>query len=485
LIASGYRYLSLLFLLMAVHGATAHGEEPLLLTEDSGALLELDGETRLVVEGLQGTIGVRAGLPGEIRFEARTRDNRRDPRIVGLWADGPTLRIGPVEGDDGAGTLIEITVPEGFDVQVEAVDSLLKTSALSGGFRVGGTNVDLSARGMKGTIDVDVHGGKIFVSGTEEALTIEGRELNIVVEYARAPVYLAVVESVIELSGSRDATEGEIEKTTLEAVGLEGPVNLAAIESEVSLDRATLDGTLDLEQTPLVLSQTTGTLEVRTDATVQFTGHDGGLKIEGYGAAVRGSGGEGVLEIATDGAEVRLEQIASQIQVRGQDLDLQMLNCNGDATVETTGSRIVVKKAGGALVLHNEFGDIEVSEAAGAVDIASRDGDVFLTGLKAALNLKAEGGEVEVGWVSMAKPEDCTIEGTGGDVRVVLPGAVNVRLDAEARHGQIETDLPGIEVSGDGHSASGIVGRGRGSPQAKRPTVRVRSGGDLYLSFRQ
>jgi DUF4097 and DUF4098 domain-containing protein YvlB len=485
LIAFKYRCLPLLLLLLGVHGATAQGDEPLLLTEDSGALLDLDGETRLVIEGLQGTIGVRAGLQGEIRYEARTRDNTREPRIVGLWVDGRTLRIGPVEGDDGAKTLIEVTVPPAFDVEVIAADSLVKSSALSGGFRVGGTKVDLSARGMKGTIDVDVQGGKIFVSGTEEALTIEGRALNVVVEYARAPVYLSVAESVIDLTASRDATEGEIAKTTLDAVGLEGPMNLTATESKVSLERVTCDGTLDLEQTPLVLSQTTGSLEVRTDAIVEFTGHDGRLKIEGYGSAVRGNGGEGVVEIETDGAEVRLDQIAGQIQVRGQDLDLQMSSCNGDASVETTGARIAVKKAGGALVLKNEFGDIEVSEAAGAVEVASRDGDVFLNGLKAPLKLKAEGGEVEVGWVSMAEPQDCTIEGSGGDVRVRLPGAANVRLEAEARHGQIESDLPGIEVSGDGHSASGIVGRGRGSPQAKRPTVRVRSGGDLYLSHRQ
>jgi hypothetical protein len=250
----------------------------------------------------------------------------------------------------------------------------------------------------------------------------------------------------------------------------------------VSLDQCTGGGVLELSATPLTLSHTKGDLEVDTDADLGFTQHEGRLKVVGYGAAVRGTGSNGTLEIETDGAEVRLEQCAGTTTVRGRELDLNVFNPTGEVAVQVVSSRVSVKKAGGPLRLANEFGDIEVAESTHPVEVTIRDGNARLVGLKSSVKLDADGGdEIEVGWVSFSGQEDSLIRSGSGDLTVRLPSGANLRVEAQAPDGQIESGLQAIVVAEDGHSASGTLGATRAGTQTPRPTIRVHGGGDIHL----
>lgn len=473
--------LALLLLGTASANAQDPQDAPLLLHEEAGALHELTDENRLVIRGLRGTFVLRAGQPRELRYEARTRDNHREPQPVALWRADRTLRLEAVAGHDGTETLIEIAVPPGLSIDLETSESGIQVSALRSPFRLVGSRLELTARGLFGPASFEIQGGTVLVSGGSGGLSLGGRDLDVTLEYATSAVELSLEKSVVSASNCQEAIEGEIETTNFQGVDLHGPLRLSATAGSLKLERATGGGVLELDATPLELNRTMGVLDVTTNAPVTFQRHDGGLKILGYGASVRGSGCEGVLEIQTFGAPVQLEQLAGKSEVRGDDLDLQILTSNGEIFAGTTASKIVMRKLGGSLTIESEFGDIEVSEVTEAVRVTSRDGDVRLSGLKAPLNVSADGGVVDVGWSSLTALEDSSIENSSGDVWVRLPSTLNVRIDAEARDGLVETDLPGIEVSEDGHSATGLIGGSRTAPQAKRPTVRIRSGGDLHI----
>jgi len=178
---------------------------------------------------------------------------------------------------------------------------------------------------------------------------------------------------------------------------------------------------------------------------------------------------------------VHLEQLAGASTIRGDDLELRILNSKGAVSIHTTGSAITVRKAAGTVVIENDFGDIEISEAAEHVEVSSRNGDVRMTGLKGPVKVKADGRDLEVRWVSFSSKEDSSVVNLTGNVVIGLPSSMIVRVDARAPHGHVETNFPDIAVSGDGHSATGLTGRGRVSAQGKWPTVRVRSGGELFI----
>lgn len=469
--------------LLVAAAVAEEGPSGTLLQEDSSGVLRLEGESRLLVRGMSGTFSVRAGPPGELGFEARSLDNRRTPRPVALWAEDRTLSLEPVEGDDGSATLIEIVVPAELAVDVETHDSLVQASALGGRLRITGQAVDVAARGLEGAAQLDVTGGKILVSGIQDELELRGSGLEARIEYAAGYVFVSLKESRLDVASCGAAIEGEVEKTTVTGLKLQGPVELDADDSELSFEGAVGGGVFNLGATPLSLARTQGAFDVTTDAAVDFSQHDGELKILGYGAAVHGANSLGQLEIETDGAEVRLEQLEGTTAVSGRDLEVWVQNPKGEVAVRATISKIVVKKSSASLVLENEYGDIEVEESLESVDVNIRDGEARLTGLKGPLHLTSEGGEVNVRWVAMTSEEDSSIEAGSGDVRLVLPATVNLRVDAESSGGRIEADgLPGVRVGGDGQSASGFVGPSRATAQARRPTLRVRSAGDVYLA---
>jgi hypothetical protein len=231
------------------------------------------------------------------------------------------------------------------------------------------------------------------------------------------------------------------------------------------------------------MEQTRGDTDIVTDASVSFTRHEGALKILGYGAEVTGTGSAGRLDLETDGAKVHLQQIGAGGEVRGRDLDLQVLGATGELLLRTTGSKLALKRVEGPLTIESELGTVEVLGASAPVAVTSRNTDVRLLGLKAKLTLEADGGEIEVGWRSFQITEDVSVENSNGGLRVYLPHNASVRIDAETRSGRIDADLPGVEISEDGHSASGLVSEGRVAPQAKRPALVLRAADDLYIGF--
>ena len=103
-------------------------------------------------------------------------------------------------------------------------------------------------------------------------------------------------------------------------------------------------------------------------------------------------------------------------------------------------------------------------------------------GTKGPVHVKAEGREVEGNWASRGGAETSSVENSRGDVRVSLPSKFRCRIDASAPHGRIETEIEELRVTDDGHHASGILlGGRRSAAQVKKPTIRIKSGGNIYI----
>jgi hypothetical protein len=95
---------------MAVMSSAVAAQEPLLLSEDAGGILELEGERGLEISGFHGSVLVRPGKERELRFAARAVDDKTAERPVQLWLEGTTLRLTPVEGASNVPVRLEVAV---------------------------------------------------------------------------------------------------------------------------------------------------------------------------------------------------------------------------------------------------------------------------------------------------------------------------------------------------------------------------------------
>ena len=473
-------------LLTAIALATAlpaGAQEPILLIEDAGGILELEGERRIEIVGLQGTLSVRLGAEGEIRFAARDPNDRSKKLPVALWLDGKGLRLTAVEGAEDVPVRLEVAVSPELDSRVEAANSQISLAGLHGTVRVSGERLAVTGRSLDASLEMDIDQGSVKIVRVSQDVTLEGRGLDAQLEGVKGALSLSLEGGTLRLSQMAGEIDGELDETDFTASNVKQRVRLDASGGSVGLSVAEGGAQLRLIESPVALAQTQGLIEIETDAEVRFDGHEGQLIIRGRGASVygkRASGGS--VEIRTDDAEVKIEDFESATSIHGDNLRVRAAKCRGELSVLAVYSTIVIDEAENAVEVENEFGDIEITGATKLVRVSSLDGDVRLDQIKGPVQLTAAGAEVSVTWLSLQGSERSAVENTAGDVRIQLPADARCRIDAQAPHGRIVTDLEGVTVSDDGHSASGLLLGGKGrATYVKQPALRLRAAGDLHL----
>jgi len=481
MIRTGWKTLS--WVLTAALVSALVAEEPLLLSEESGGILELEGERRLEIVGVNGLIVVRQGKPGELRFAARKSDDTKTERPVALWLDGSTLRLAPAEGLEDEPLRLEVSIPAEFDTRFKVVDSTVNVSGLRGRVEVSGERLLLTIRSIEASVDLELSDSTVQLVSVTEDVDLQGDEIDGRFDNVGGLLTLNVQTGDIRVNHLRGELDADLEDAVLAGDNLMALVRVEASGGSTSLFGCRAGARLILSDTPLELRQSKGSIEIDSDAEVRFQEHEGPLTVRGSGAAVYGgklSGG--ALDIETSGAEVRLEDIEGATMIRGDRLDVHVTGSKGELTVSTTSSNVQVDKAQTAVTIENDFGNVEIHEATKLVQVFSRDGEVRLDGLKGPAQVRADGPTVEVHWTAFSGTESSSVENARGDVRVSVPTNARCRIDAHAPNGRVESDIEELHISDDGHSASGLLSGGRAAaPQVKKPTIEVKAAGDLYV----
>jgi hypothetical protein len=471
----------LVVLALCVPAALA--EEPELLAENAGGILELEGENRLEIVGLRGNIRVRQGKSGELRYAVRDFEDRTEERSVALWVEGSVLRIQPLDTAADEPLRLEVSVGPDLAPWLRVSDSSVQLAALYGDVHVEGQRLELTGRMIDGSLSLEISESTASVVSVTRGLDVKGDQLDLTLEQISGELSLDVEGGKVALYSIHGETEATLEAVDLNTHTMSGEVRLDAQGGTINLVDCRAGADLRLSEASLQLSATKGELRVETDGEVKFTGHDGPLTIRGRAGAIIGSQAKGgAMEIEASGAEVRLENCEGATSIRGDSLEIHVTGGKGDLTVNTAYSSIVVEQPEKSVTVENDFGDVEVRGAGQLVQVTSRDGDVRLEEMKGPVKVKADGNEVSAQWANLEGQEISTLENERGDVRVTLPGNLRCRIDAEAPHGRVESDLEGLRVSDDEHQATGVLTAGRGAaPYVKKPTLRIRSSGNVYL----
>jgi DUF4097 and DUF4098 domain-containing protein YvlB len=467
--------LGCLLLLVSLTGTTGAMAELQLFSQEAGGILDLEGRTRLEVQGFNGVVSVRASKPGELRYQARGRTNRREERPIDLWLDERTMRFVPNAAAPDEPLILEIAVSAGVSTSIELSGSSVRVSSLGGPLDIRGSDLEVDVRTVDGQVELALDGGSVLLQDIADQVEVEGKNLELRLQEIKGYITLDLENSNVRVIAAEESVSGDLVQSQFNAAGVLGRLELSAEGGQIEMNAIRGGCELELDDTPLVLTETGGVMEIDTNAEVRFQDLGGRLNVRSFGGAVRGSGAKSV-NISTHGAEVNLSSVQNETRVEGDDLIVILQQIQGDLTVRTTSSAVRIEAAEGLVDVVNELGDTTIKGAKQMVKLASRNGNVLVEELSGPIELKADGDRVDVAWTAVAKDQDCRVENESGDVWLRFPPRWAGTLNAEAPYGRVESDIAGVTVTDDETRAVGVMQR------MQRPRIEVKAGGNLHLT---
>ncbi len=474
MLAHAHRRLGLSVVLGALL-TTAAWAEPKLLARRADGQLEIGNESRLKIAGVRGTIRVKAGPPGQLRFLSTTPGDSPEDLPVELWSEGRRLWLQAPEGEGERPRELWVALPVELAVEIALDDSSLTLSDLEGGVEVAGTRLELSVLNVGGPVELELLAGTLKARRLSGDLALTGEKLAAEVSTVGGDVLLTLRDSRVGLSQVQGLVEGRVERTELTLEQLHGALRLEAEGGRVSATQLIAGGELRLAETPLALTGARGSVSIEGDAEMQLRDNSGALIVRSFGGPVLGGGNSGALDVEADGTRVSLEGGTGTVDVRGRGLEVGLTGIGGAIALRLSGSSASVEDAQADVDIDSEFGEVTVDGSSKDVRVKSRYGDVLIANANGAVEVDADTPRVEVAWASMSRNKNSTIKNTGGDVTVRLPSRGGCRLTAASRSGRIESEHPDVRVSEDREHASGLINR------TQRPTLTIESDGDIYL----
>ena len=252
--------LLLLFSLTATTGAMA---ELQLFSQESGGIVDLEGRTRLEVQGFNGLVSVRASKPGELRYQARGRTNRREERPVDLWLDERTLRFVPNAAAPDEPLILEIAVGSGVSTAIDVSGSSVRASSLGGPLEIRGADLEVDVRTVDGQVQLVLDGGSVLLQDIADQVEVEGKNLELRLQEIKGYVSLDLEDSDVRVIAVEESVSGDLVRSQFNAAGVLGRLELSADGGQVEMNAIRGGCELELDDTPLVLTETGGVTYVR------------------------------------------------------------------------------------------------------------------------------------------------------------------------------------------------------------------------------
>ena len=465
-----------LVLLGASTRAADEPEAARLLHDEAGAAVAVEGQREIRIANLTGKVLLRTGKPGELRYEARAREDRKAERPVGLWLRGGSFELGALPGAPVEPLWVEMAIPPELSVEVDLDGAAVEVAGMHSNVVVRGSKLELDARGIYGRVYVDAADSTIGIDGVDGDVQVEGKTLRLKIRNVSTGATVNQSGGDLDVSDVRGGADLDVSNAVVRVKQLEEGLRLSASSGSVELQEIRKEIDLNLSDAPAVLSACDARITIESNGEVRFKNVTGIVSFAGVGASLQSAGGRGPLEISTSGAAVTIESQNGGVKIDGDGLTVELREITGDVNVETTSSEVHIEKVSGAIAVTNDFGDVRLSGAASTARIVNLDGSVYATEIGGLLDVHGRGERVEVDWSAMAGTGQHSIVNETGDVVARLPANSRCRIEVESTNGHVESEFPTVLVTEDRRFASGVLG------QSQEPLVQIRSGGDVLLT---
>ena len=394
---------------------------------------------RLEVRNAFGGVRVTPGAPGVVKVKLRkvvflpTEEKARafaDRIELRLSGDGARVEVGTNREDIGRGDDV------GFETHLE-IEAPAETA--------------VEVRGEHGRVDV---------SGVASADVVSSFD-GVAIERVAGAVKL-------------EAGHGEVR---VSAVG--GRLELVSRHGNVEVSEVQGASKLDVEHGDLSVRQT-GALDVGIQhggLTVESVAGD--LAVRGGHAELRASDVTGRAELETSFGGIHLARVGGEVRATAQHGQVDAEDVAGSLFAETTHAGVSLERVDGEVQGIVDHGGIEARSLSKGAKLRATGGDVSLDGFTGPVEVEVERGSARL---SPRAPvlSAITATVTSGEVRLDVPEGSRFDLDAEAKRGETQAEVPGLSASkaegepGRGHRVTGQIGGGGAA-------VRLRADGDVVL----
>jgi hypothetical protein len=176
------------------------------------------------------------------------------------------------------------------------------------------------------------------------------------------------------------------------------------------------------------------------------------------------------LDLVNEYGPVSVQGIQAHIAVDTRMAGITIVDA-AEVTAESDHGRIEVRRASGAVAIHDTYGAVTVAEIGGPLTIESKHGPVDVRGAAGELKITANYGAINVRYAGQPGG-NATLTNTYGSITLEHPAASGYELDATADRSRISTNLPGLAIDwtvGSGSTAQAVIRDGG-------PLITVRNG---------
>ena len=230
------------------------------------------------------------------------------------------------------------------------------------------------------------------------------------------------------------------------------------------IDASDLEGSLraDAAAGKIVVDRIGGDVEIHSGGGPTYLGSIGGLvRCFSGGGPIRASvvKGQGVFE--TQGGDIRLGQVLGPVRAVTAAGSIQIEHAGGPVYADTFGGPIEILRALGLVVARNSGGPIQVTSAP-SVECQSASGAIRLNNVSGSLRASTVRGSIIAEILSGRPLEDSFISTGAGDITVLIPSNVGVRVEAVHQGSRLRqaivSDFAGLDIT---TQDAGVVARGK------------------------
>jgi DUF4097 and DUF4098 domain-containing protein YvlB len=175
--------------------------------------------------------------------------------------------------------------------------------------------------------------------------------------------------------------------------------------------------------------------------------------------------------VSTALGSVSVGDLEGDLIVRGASGSLELGRIGGDVSAETSAGGIALASAGGNARMATSAGSIVVGRVGGDLEARATSGNVEVEGVGGALLVSTSAGNVDA-TLLRAPRQETRVETSVGNITLRVPEGAGLVVDAVARNGWVEVDLPrgdrGYARAPNGSAVHQTVGGGG-------PTIALRT----------
>lgn len=221
-----------------------------------------------------------------------------------------------------------------------------------------------------------------------------------------------------------------------------GALKLVARHGDVTVRGTAGTAEVDVEHGDVKAEGTAGLRVKQAHGDVDVTTVAGDLEVEATHSEVRAHHVTGTARLSTAFNSLEVGDVGGDATLRAEHGQIEARDVKGALTVDARFDGVELERIGGPVEVRVEHGGVKAEDLGQGVKITSEGDAVHLVRVKGPVEVKAERGEVTL---EPAGPltEPVSIETTHGAIHLTVPADSRFELEASARHGDLEVDLPG------------------------------------------